>query len=242
MKGRLLTMSNREFTNVYTGRDYAASYAALDWGGTYHLIYRALPGIIERHVTGNRALDFGCGAGRSTRLLRSYGFKVTGIDISEAMVSSARRLDPEGDYRVCSPAEFADRPPCGFDLVLAAFPFDNIPADEKIALFRAVRDLMTPAATSSTSSLRLKSIFTIGSRSQLDRKTSLLHFTLSQNRVPRSCVRQSSSTGSTEAREICWYRKPVQGRSERFAGKKTPLPASWPGPALSIGYRDGGES
>lgn len=138
-------MKDRDFTNVYTDRDYADSYAALDWGGTYHLIYRELPGIIERHVTGHRALDFGCGTGRSTRLLRSYGFQATGIDISEPMVRRARQLDPEGDYRVCSPGEFTDLPPGGFDLVLATFPFDNIPADQKSGLFRALRNLMAPS-------------------------------------------------------------------------------------------------
>jgi len=137
-------MSDREFTNVYRDRDYAASYAALDWGGTYYLIYRDLPGVVERYVIGRRALDFGCGTGRSTRLLRSYGFQVTGIDIAEPMIRGARQLDPEGDYRVWSPEESIDRPPGGFDLVLAAFPFDNIPADQKIGLVRALRDVMTP--------------------------------------------------------------------------------------------------
>lgn len=138
-------MSDREFTNVYTNGDYAASYAALDWGGTYQLIYRDLPGIIKRHVTRHRALDFGCGTGRSARLLRSYGFQVTGIDIAETMIRSARQLDPEGDYRLCSPGEFLDRPLDGFDLVLAAFPFDNIPADQKRGLFCALRNLMAPS-------------------------------------------------------------------------------------------------
>ena len=138
-------MSDREFTNIYDDRDYAASYAALDWGGTYHLVYRDLPEIIKRHVTGYRALDFGCGTGRSTRLLRSYGFQVTGIDISEPMIRRARQLDPEGDYRICSPGEFMDRPPGGCDLILAAFPFDNIPADQKNGLFRALRNLMAPS-------------------------------------------------------------------------------------------------
>ena len=138
-------MSNHGFVNVYADRDYAASYAALDWVGTYHLVRRDLPRIIEQHVTGRRALDFGCGTGRSVRLLRSMGFQVTGIDIAEAMIRSARRLDPEGDYRICSAEEFIDRPPGGFDLVLAAFPFDNIPADQKKGLFCALRNLMAPS-------------------------------------------------------------------------------------------------
>lgn len=136
---------NQDFTNAYADRDYAASYAALDWGGTYHLVHRDLPEIIDRNVTGRRALDFGCGTGRSTRLLHSYGFQATGIDIAESMVRRARQLDPGGDYRVCSPGEFTDPPAGGFDLVFAAFPFDNIPAGEKNSLFRALRNLMAPS-------------------------------------------------------------------------------------------------
>lgn len=137
-------MSDRPFTNIYADRDYAASYAALDWGDTYYLIHRDLPRILERYVTGHRALDFGCGTGRSTRLLRSYGFQVTGTDIAESMIRSARTLDPEGDYRLVAPGEFLERPSGGFDLVLAAFPFDNIPAEQKPGLFCALRELLAP--------------------------------------------------------------------------------------------------
>lgn len=137
-------MSERAFTNVYADGDYAASYASLDWGGTYHLVFRDLPGIVERHVTGRRALDFGCGTGRSTRLLRSYGLQVTGVDIAESMIGSARRLDPDGDYRLLPPGEVIERPAGGFDLILAAFPFDNIPANEKVTLLRALGQRLAP--------------------------------------------------------------------------------------------------
>ena len=90
-----------------------------------------------------RALDFGCGTGRSTRLLRSYAFEATGIDIAEPMIRRARELVPGGDYRVCSPQEL--RPSGGFDLILAAFPFDNVSAHRKSALFSALRALMKPS-------------------------------------------------------------------------------------------------
>ena len=138
-------MKNPKFTNIYGDSQYAAAYATLDWGKTYHLIYRDLPRIVEQYVTGDRALDFGCGTGRSTRLLRSYGFRVTGIDIAESMVCSAHQLDPDGDYRVCSPEDFIDGPSGGVDLVLASFPFDNIPAEQKNRVFCALRNLMAPS-------------------------------------------------------------------------------------------------
>jgi len=128
--------------NIYEDEAYAESYAGLEWGGTYYLVYRDLPGILGRHVTGRRALDFGCGAGRSTRLLRSWGFSVTGVDIAESMVRSARKIDPEGDYLLLDDGDLGRLPAGSFDLVLAAFPFDNVPADEKTGCFRALSRLL----------------------------------------------------------------------------------------------------
>src|SRR5579864_4814701 len=128
--------------NTYEDADYAAAYAALDCGGTYYLVRRDLPGILRRHVTGDRALDFGCGAGRSTRLLRSYGFDVTGVDIADSMIAAAKTIDPEGKYVPLAEGDLDQLAADGFDLVLAAFPFDNIPAALKSHRFRTLRRLL----------------------------------------------------------------------------------------------------
>ncbi len=42
-----------------------------------------------------RALDFGCGAGRLTRALAGQFETVVGVDIAEAMLDAARRLNPD---------------------------------------------------------------------------------------------------------------------------------------------------
>lgn len=42
--------------------------------GTGLLAFRDLEQILKEHVQVKKALDFGCGAGRSTRLLSKYGF------------------------------------------------------------------------------------------------------------------------------------------------------------------------
>ena len=128
------------FHNTYDDADYAESYAHLEWEGTYQLVRRDLPGILREHVTGRRALDFGCGTGRSTRLLRACGFKVVGIDIATSMIDRARALDPEGDYRLIDKGDLARLPEEAFDLVLAAFPFDNTPMADKPRLLGALRD------------------------------------------------------------------------------------------------------
>lgn len=133
------------FSNVYEDEARARAYATLEFPGTYYLAFRDLPALIRRHNhDARRALDFGCGTGRSTRFLRNLGLEVIGVDISEAMLAQARTLDPAGDYRLVrnSLHEFAPR---SFDVILAAFTFDNIPTDgAKADALRGLRTLLAP--------------------------------------------------------------------------------------------------
>jgi predicted TPR repeat methyltransferase len=107
------------FSNVYDDSKRAEAYSKLEFPGTYYLAYRDLPKIIFEHVKGRRAIDFGCGAGRSTRFLRKLGFDVVGVDISEDMIRKARELDREGDYRLTENDDFSRFEENAYDLVLS---------------------------------------------------------------------------------------------------------------------------
>jgi predicted TPR repeat methyltransferase len=132
-----------EFVNCYEDSERAEAYATLQFAGTYYLAYRDLPRIIAEHVKGRMAIDFGCGTGRSTRFLRACGFDVTGIDISERMITKARELDPNGDYRLIRDGDFSQFRSGDYDLVLSAFTFDNIAtATKKVTLFRGLGNLL----------------------------------------------------------------------------------------------------
>jgi len=120
-----------QFRNTYEDPRRAAAYDELELGGTYHLAFRDLPRLLSTAVSGRRAVDFGCGTGRSTRFLQRHGFQTVGLDISAEMVAIARRRDPEGEYRVIVDGEFDALPVGAYDLVLAAFTFDNIPTRER---------------------------------------------------------------------------------------------------------------
>jgi SAM-dependent methyltransferase len=121
---------SRAFSNVYEDEDRARAYATLEFPGTYYLAFRDLPLLVCRYGCGTRALDFGCGTGRSTRFLRDLGLEVTGVDISQAMLHQARALDPAGDYRLVWEGAGLDELALGsFGVILAAFTFDNIPTD-----------------------------------------------------------------------------------------------------------------
>ena len=133
------------FVNCYQNATRADAYSKLEFSNTYHLAFRDLPEIFRVHVKGTAALDFGCGAGRSTRFLRRRGFVPVGVDISEEMVSRARALDPQGDYRLIPGDDMSALPPASFSLIQSAFTFDNIPGmDNKVRLFRDLRALLTP--------------------------------------------------------------------------------------------------
>lgn len=131
------------FTNVYEDTDRAESYAALEFPGTYYLAYRDIPAIVARHVAGSKALDFGCGTGRSTRFLKGLGFDASGIDVSDSMIQMATRLDPSGTYLRIDDGDFSAFDPASLDLVLSAFTFDNIPdVPKRCHLLRGLRELL----------------------------------------------------------------------------------------------------
>jgi SAM-dependent methyltransferase len=136
---------NGTFDNVYEDEERARSYGRLEFPGTYYLAFRDLPGLIRRYNYGFRALDFGCGTGRSTRFLRNLGLNVIGLDISQAMLDQARALDPSGDYRLVRDNIAGQFPPGSFDVILATFTFDNIPTDEaKANALSGLRTLLAP--------------------------------------------------------------------------------------------------
>jgi ubiquinone/menaquinone biosynthesis C-methylase UbiE len=131
------------FSNVYDDTERAKAYAALEFPGTYYLAYRDLPAIVAQYVTGREALDFGCGAGRSTRFLKKLGFNAIGIDISSSMIQLAKNADPSGEYRLVADGDFSAFKPGSFDLVLSAFAFDNIPGvGKRCAQLRGLRRLL----------------------------------------------------------------------------------------------------
>lgn len=136
------------FSNAYADPRRADSYASLAFPGTYALAFRDLPAIFAAHVEGRRALDFGCGAGRSTRFLRELGFGAVGVDIAAPMVERARALDPapgvEDRYMLIDDDPTA-LPSGPFDLVLAAYPFDNIPdPGHRVTLLAGLRRRLAP--------------------------------------------------------------------------------------------------
>jgi SAM-dependent methyltransferase len=100
------------------------------------------PPMIERvkqSGPAGKALDVGCGEGRFSRLLAARGWETVGIDPSASLIAHARRLQPDGDFRVVG----AERLPFeanAFDLVVAYMSLVDI-ADAKGAITEMARVL-----------------------------------------------------------------------------------------------------
>jgi SAM-dependent methyltransferase len=132
-----------KFSNVYEDDCRAGAYAKLEFPGTYYLAYRDLPRIISEHVRGKSAVDFGCGAGRSTRFLKKHGFDAVGVDVSGEMIQKAKELDPAGEYHLVPDGDLSRLRKGFYDLVLSVFTFDNIEDPRnRVGLLKQIRELL----------------------------------------------------------------------------------------------------
>lgn len=85
--------------------DYTAAalqYALRPIGGTDLLAFREVAAFFQQTKTLGKALDVGCGTGRSTRFLSSCGLNATGLDVSESMLSVARQCHGTEQYYLYS--------------------------------------------------------------------------------------------------------------------------------------------
>ena len=72
------------------------------------------------------ALDVGCGEGRFSRILKSLGIRVVGVDPTQALIGRAHEREPAGHYAMAraEALPFADRT---FDLVVSCLSLVDIP-------------------------------------------------------------------------------------------------------------------
>ena len=142
----MMTHSSDHFENSWDNQKRAESYAKLEFPNTYYLAYRDLPQIISKHIIGNKAVDFGCGTGRSTRFLQGLGFDVVGIDIAADMLKIATESDPSGEYKLVSDGKYGHLGLGKYDLVQSIFTFDNIPGwDNRTNILKGLRGLLNPS-------------------------------------------------------------------------------------------------
>ncbi|WP_236700686.1 class I SAM-dependent methyltransferase [Allosalinactinospora lopnorensis] len=96
----------------------------------------------------DRALDFGCGAGRLSNALAGYFDTVTGVDISEPMLAEARRLDRSGgriEFRLNDGPDLAAFADGSFDLVYCDLVLQHLPPDLAAGYLREFTRVVRPS-------------------------------------------------------------------------------------------------
>ena len=105
---------------------HAGEYAELGMEGTQYLAFRDISMLIREYAGPiASALDYGCGAGRSTRFLKHLGFNVVGVDVSGEMLEQARSKDMLGEYHHI-PSGHLPFEDSAFDLVFSSFVFGSV--------------------------------------------------------------------------------------------------------------------
>lgn len=111
---------------------HAGAFADLEMQGTQYLAFRDIPTLITEYASSVASvLDYGCGAGRSTRFLKRLGYDAVGVDISQDMLKQARSKDETGEYR-CVPSGRLPFEDSAFDLIFASYVILEVSRIEEI--------------------------------------------------------------------------------------------------------------
>src|SRR3989338_10619871 len=93
------TKEEKEAQSMYNNsaefyHDYRTKIHPKGW---FYNEYLEMPATLELlgNVNGKNVLDYGCGSGIYASLLKKKGAKIKGFDISEEMLSIARKNNPE---------------------------------------------------------------------------------------------------------------------------------------------------
>jgi SAM-dependent methyltransferase len=124
---------------LYADKDYAAESAFV----------AGLIGKSLARADGARVVDLACGTGRHAFELTRLGFRVTGSDASEAMITTARSSAARDGLPVrffCEPFQTCQRIGGTYDAALAMFASLGylVSNEELAATFAGVRELLEP--------------------------------------------------------------------------------------------------
>ena len=112
-------------------KKFVKEYSKLGINDSFYLAYRDIPNLIKKYIKGKKALDFGCGGGRSTRFLKKLGFEVVGVDKSVDMIKEAKKKDNKAGYYKVENGKLPFKS-WFFDLILAAIVFLEIPTKKEM--------------------------------------------------------------------------------------------------------------
>lgn len=105
--------------------EYADIFSRMSLENADYLALRDMPDLLRNYAKGKKALDYGCGLGKSTTFLRKFDFSIDGVDVSEPMIDLARKTLPDVNFYVLQdgkiPAEDEH-----YDLVFCSWVLQDI--------------------------------------------------------------------------------------------------------------------
>ncbi|MEV6178323.1 class I SAM-dependent methyltransferase [Streptomyces sp. NPDC052015] len=93
---------------------------------------------------GAKVADVGCGPGRVTGFLASLGLSVSGLDLSESMLTIARRENPGIRFEQGSMLKLTGHPDGSLDGVVSYYSSIHTPVEELPALFTEFHRVLAP--------------------------------------------------------------------------------------------------
>jgi cyclopropane fatty-acyl-phospholipid synthase-like methyltransferase len=130
--------------------EVVAGYDAV--GTEYFNFYRSeIPDKVTNYVdqfasklqVGGSVLELGCGNGLPVAATLAQQFRVTGVDVSEKQIESARRNVPNAEFTVSDMAKL-DYPSATFTGVIALYSIIHLPRELHAALFESIYSWLEP--------------------------------------------------------------------------------------------------
>ncbi len=127
---RSKALSKKTSQNANQPDQNIVNYSKFGIEGTSYLAFRDIPELLHKYVQGTKTLDYGCGAGRSTRFLKSIGLNVIGVDISHQFLETCKN-DHEIHYCKIEKGKlpFIDE---SYDFIFSSLVFLTMPSKEEI--------------------------------------------------------------------------------------------------------------
>lgn len=145
---------------------------------TDYLVVKELPSMIGNVNHANKTLDFGCGAGLSTRFIKSLGCDCMGVDISKEMLVRAKKNDISGKYIHILQDQPLPFQSSSFEMIVSIFVMFELPTIASLnKVFSELYRILKPKGTF---------IVVTGSEELYHRNWLTLDTSINKNKEPKS--------------------------------------------------------